>query len=206
MDIETFTSTVREDIIYFAPEIINMLYETPNVDDNNFQMLLNNNIFEIVATPLCPNGIDWHIDVRGNRVWFASRNLSVPPKEVVPPGLAQQTYGYNFGMNSGISLDPGLENAGYFADSDIDMIFEQLDLKRVVAKVRVEQVILRMLTKFRRTVKATSNSQDANQIQEDSEGNDSADGDEMRLGKDDLVKIIHGWYVYLSKLISAYDD
>ncbi|MCD7471520.1 hypothetical protein HAX54_012007 [Datura stramonium] len=80
MDVEMLTSTIWGDTIYFSPEIINKMYATADVDDDQLKVLLNDGVFEIVAAPLYPNGINWHVDVRGNRVWFASRNLSLPAK------------------------------------------------------------------------------------------------------------------------------
>ncbi|PHT42856.1 hypothetical protein CQW23_16881 [Capsicum baccatum] len=67
VDMKTLTSTMRGDVIYFAPEIINGIYDTPDVDDVQVQVLLSEGTFEMFATPLCPNGINWHVDVRGNR-------------------------------------------------------------------------------------------------------------------------------------------
>ncbi|PHT60299.1 hypothetical protein CQW23_02662 [Capsicum baccatum] len=85
MDLKTLTSTVREDVIYFAPKIINRIYDTPDVDDIQVQVLLSEGTFEMFATPLCPNGINWHVDIQGNRDWFASRNLSLPAKNICFP-------------------------------------------------------------------------------------------------------------------------
>ncbi|PHT94936.1 hypothetical protein T459_02818 [Capsicum annuum] len=80
MDLKTLTSTVREDVIYFAPKIINRIYDTLDVDDIQVQVLLSEGTFEMFVTPLCPNGINWHVDIQGNRDWFASINLSLPAK------------------------------------------------------------------------------------------------------------------------------
>ncbi|PHT34342.1 hypothetical protein CQW23_26142 [Capsicum baccatum] len=58
MDLKTLTSTVQGDVIYFSPKIINRIYDTPDVDDIQVQVLLSEGTFEMFAIPLCPNGIN----------------------------------------------------------------------------------------------------------------------------------------------------
>ncbi|KAM3361309.1 hypothetical protein P3S68_016163 [Capsicum galapagoense] len=61
-DVTTNTSTVRGHTIFFAPRVINMLYETPGLDDTHL--------------------IEWHVDTHGRRDWFLARNLSLVAKDL----------------------------------------------------------------------------------------------------------------------------
>lgn len=67
MDVSTNTSTVRGHIIFFAPCVINRLYETPDLDDRHLHTLLHDPSWDEIGPELCPLGIKWHLDSHGQR-------------------------------------------------------------------------------------------------------------------------------------------
>ncbi|XP_059291459.1 uncharacterized protein LOC132044937 [Lycium ferocissimum] len=82
MDVTTNASTVRGRTIFFAPSVINRMYETPDLEEEALQALLCNPVWDDEIAPgLCPLGIEWHVDQHGQRDWFPTKNLSLVAKD-----------------------------------------------------------------------------------------------------------------------------
>lgn len=62
MDVSTNTSTVRVHTIFFAPCLINRLYETADLDDTHLHTLLSDPSWDLIDPKLCPLGMERHFD------------------------------------------------------------------------------------------------------------------------------------------------
>ncbi|KAF3668659.1 hypothetical protein FXO38_07995 [Capsicum annuum] len=68
--------------IFFAPCVINSLYEIPELDNTYLYILLRDPTWNEINPDLCPLGIELHFDTHGQRDWLTAKSLSLVTKDV----------------------------------------------------------------------------------------------------------------------------